>query len=105
MSTPRFTRINEPFQCANCGHSVPAHSEGSCRNHCNRCLASLHLDINPGDRASPCQGLMKAHRVTIRKVHEMVIHHQCEKCGDIRSNIAAADDDFDSLLRIMRERN
>ena len=31
----------------------------SSRDHCPFCLCSLHLDVNPGDRASDCGGIME----------------------------------------------
>ena len=29
------------------------------RDHCPYCLYSKHLDINPGDRANECEGLLR----------------------------------------------
>lgn len=46
------------FVCLNCGYAVPPLGYSS-RNHCPRCLCSLHLDVLPGDRASGCRGLMR----------------------------------------------
>jgi len=43
---------NDAFVCAVCGFQVPPVTEGGYRNHCPRCLHSLHVDESPGDRAA-----------------------------------------------------
>ena len=53
-----FTVIDEEFVCENCGNKVPKLGY-SCRNHCPVCLHSKHVDINPGDRAETCHGLLE----------------------------------------------
>ena len=53
----KFTEIDEEFICEHCGKKVTK-LEYSCRNHCPFCLYSKHLDINPGDRAEKCHGLL-----------------------------------------------
>ena len=50
----------DPFTCKVCGWPVvPAGAGSSHRNHCPNCLYSLHLDKEPGDRASDCHGRME----------------------------------------------
>ena len=47
------------FTCKVCGRPVFPQGAGSDhRNHCPNCLASLHVDEEPGDRASDCGGIM-----------------------------------------------
>ncbi len=57
----RFTGAgaNQPFVCLECGASVPPLAAGGYRNHCPYCLHSLHVDIDPGDRANPCRGVLE----------------------------------------------
>lgn len=50
---------NNGFVCENCGCKVRPLTKGGYRNHCPHCLYSKHVDINPGDRASECGGLME----------------------------------------------
>ncbi len=50
----KFTKIDEEFICENCGKKVEPLGY-TCRNHCNNCLYSKHVDINPGDREETCQ--------------------------------------------------
>ena len=52
---------SEVFTCKNCGRVVVPEGAGSThRNHCPNCLCSLHVDEEPGDRASACGGLLRA---------------------------------------------
>ena len=62
MEQKRFTKNDASFICENCGKEVLPLGYSS-RNHCPFCLWSLHLDINPGDRASECGGKMEPVRV------------------------------------------
>ena len=72
------------FVCQACGAVVMQEGAGSRhRNHCPRCLASIHLDEQPGDRASLCKGVMDAIGVWVRKDGEWAILHRCRKCGAI----------------------
>ena len=48
---------NDTFTCKFCGRTVVPEGAGSShRNHCPYCLASQHLDIEPGDRLADCGG-------------------------------------------------
>jgi hypothetical protein len=90
----RFTvrAANQGFVCAHCDFEVPPLANGSVRNHCPRCLYSLHLDENPGDRAASCGGLMAPVAVEYSGKKGWVIVHRCEHCGAMRRNKAALDD-------------
>ncbi len=101
-----FIMRNESFICESCGKSVSPHPTGSARNHCPFCLTSKHVDAEfPGDRASNCNGMMRAIDLTEKKHKGTVILHQCEKCGKQLTNIPAPDDDVVSLaIRIPEER-
>ena len=53
----------DAFTCKVCGRLCTPESAGSDhRNHCPNCLSSLHVDIEPGDRASYC-GALSSNRV------------------------------------------
>ena len=89
------------FVCQACGAVIAQEGAGSRhRNHCPKCLASLHLDEQPGDRASLCKGVMDAIGVWVRKDGEWSILHRCRKCGAIQSNRIAADDNPIKLVSI-----
>jgi hypothetical protein len=89
---PRFQVINEGFICAYCGTTVEPLANGSCRNHCPECLASLHLDIHPGDRAANCGGIMLPIRAEVHPRKGIILTHQCTQCHTIKRNRAALDD-------------
>ena len=77
----------DAFTCKGCGRLVVPEGAGSShRNHCPYCLHSLHLDEEPGDRASTCHGRMEPVGVWVRKNGEWAILHRCTRCGTIHSN-------------------
>ncbi len=97
METKRFIKNDSGFACAACGREVEPLGYTS-RNHCPYCLASLHLDENPGDRAANCGGIMDAVKADPDPKKGFVIYHKCRECGVIKRNKAAADDDMDLLI-------
>ena len=94
-----FTVIDEEFVCENCGHKVPKLGY-SCRNHCPKCLYSKHVDINPGDREENCHGLLAPIGLEINGTKGYVIIFKCQKCGKIRKNKSADDDNMDLLISL-----
>ena len=90
-----------PFVCKNCGRTVVETGAGTNhRNHCPYCLASQHLDNEPGDRAADCGGIMEPIAVWIRKNGEWAIIHRCKICGVLHSNRIAADDNPLKLMSL-----
>lgn len=97
----RHNACNETFICKVCGAVVGPDGAGSQhRNHCPKCLSSLHVDIKPGDRASLCKGIMEPIGVWARKGGEWAVIHRCRLCGELRSNRIAADDNLALLLSL-----
>ena len=64
------------------------------------CLASAHLDVEPGDRAADCGGVMDPIAVWVRRGGEWAIVHHCRCCGVLSSNRVAADDNPMKLMSI-----
>lgn len=96
----KFIVINESFKCKNCGEENPK-LKGSCRNHCRKCLCSLHVDKdNPGDRQSTCNSLMQPISVYKDGKKGWMINHKCLKCNKLIPNKAANDDDFDEIIQL-----
>ena len=92
---------NDTFTCKVCGRPVVPEGAGSDhRNHCPNCLCSLHVDIEPGDRAADCGGIMVPVAVWGRKSGEWAIIHRCRRCGALSSNRIAADDNPMKLMAI-----
>ncbi|OGJ52285.1 hypothetical protein A2335_01585 [Candidatus Peregrinibacteria bacterium RIFOXYB2_FULL_32_7] len=89
---------NTGFICKNCSfENVPL--KGGLRNHCVKCLYSLHVDDEvPGDRLSKCEGLMKVKNLDYSGKKGYILVHECQKCGKIMRNKMAKDDDQEILL-------
>ena len=95
----KFTKIDEEFLCNNCGKKVEILGY-TCRDHCPECLYSKHVDINPGDRAETCHGDLEPISVELNPKKGYVIVYRCKKCGAIRKNKAAEDDNVDLIIQL-----
>ncbi len=91
-----FQKRKEDFVCEKCGMDVVGTGY---TNHCPECLWGKHVDINPGDRASDCGGMMSPVSVEV-KADQYVLLYKCEKCGFERKNKVAEKDNFDTVLKI-----
>ncbi len=97
----KFKEIDVAFKCINCGYDVEPLGYTS-RDHCPNCLYALHVDINPGDRASDCKGVLVPTDYEKYKDTFKIIY-KCEKCGSIRKNILANDDNYDVFIKLGTE--
>jgi hypothetical protein len=95
----RFAKNDTGFVCANCGEEVPPLYTSS-RDHCTKCLCSLHVDFNPGDRANPCQGLLIPINIERDSKKGYVIVYHCDTCHEYLRCKAAPDDDFETILNL-----
>lgn len=94
--------IDEKFICENCGHEVNKLNY-TARDHCNNCLYSKHVDINPGDRENKCHGLLVP--IDIEKFKDTYkIIYECNKCHEKHKNIVATDDNFEEILLLMQKK-
>jgi len=92
----KFTRTVEDFVCENCGKMVKGDGY---TNHCPSCLWCKHVDINPGDRAEKCGGMMEPIGVEVIGNSSMIIHH-CLKCGFERKNKMSKDDNMETFINL-----
>lgn len=97
----KFTMIDENFVCDVCGREI-FKLNYTARDHCNHCLSSKHVDINPGDRNSQCKGILTPISIEKGSKDKYKIVYKCQKCGMIKKNVMADDDDFETVLDIMR---
>ena len=88
MENKRFTKNDNGFICKNCGKEVLPLGYTS-RNHCPFCLCSLHVDINPGDRANDCGGILRPIKTEPDPKKGYIIIHKCDRCGAVVRNKAA----------------
>lgn len=100
MDTKKFKMIDEEFTCAVCGFQVKPLNY-TARDHCPNCLSSIHVDINPGDRACECKGILRAINVEKGNKDTFKILYKCDKCGEIKRNKMAVDDNYEEILRVM----
>lgn len=103
MEEKRFTKIDEEFICNNCGNKVKKLGYTS-RDHCPTCLYSKHVDINPGDRLETCRGDLVPVSVELNPKKGYVIIYRCKKCGKIRKNKAAEDDNMNLIIKLSAEK-
>ena len=101
MDKAKFTMKDESFTCLVCGKEILPLGY-TARDHCPYCLCSLHVDNNPGDRLCECHGILKPINVEKGSKDELKIVYKCSKCGMIKRNKMAKDDDFDKILDVMR---
>ncbi len=99
LETKRFLARDEEFICENCGKKVSKLGYSS-RDHCPYCLHSKHIDINPGDRAESCCGDLEPIGIEINNRKGYVILFKCKKCGKVKKNKAAEDDNMDLIIKL-----
>ena len=97
MYMKRFTRKKEDFVCEQCGVRVEGNGY---TNHCPACLWCKHVDINPGDRAAQCGGLMEPIGAEVGG-GEYALLHQCVACGFERKNKVAKNDELNEVMKLL----
>lgn len=96
--TKKFQRRIEDFVCAECGKLIVGDGY---TNHCPFCLVSKHVDVQPGDRAEACHGLMDV--VDMEMDHgDLMYTHQCRVCKSQRRIRGHKDDAMDMILATMK---
>ncbi len=95
-----FIRKKENFVCGHCGETVVGDGY---TNHCPVCLWSKHVDVEPGDRAATCGGLMWPVKAELVK-NKTILTHRCEACGYAKRNCLADDDNREALYAVIRNR-
>lgn len=94
-----FQKRVEEFVCAICSTVVKGTGY---TNHCPSCLWSQHVDEAPGDRLAKCGGMMEPIGVELVG-GKYVILHRCVQCGFERKNKVAPNDNFDTILKVVRK--
>ena len=92
----RFQRRVEDFTCEHCWAKVIGDGY---TDHCPQCLWSKHVDINPGDRAATCGGMMKPVALEGSSPHYRILH-KCTRCGGRRIQDAQSDDNPSALVAL-----
>ena len=95
-----FKRTVEDFTCEHCGTSVKGDGY---TNHCPECLWSKHVDVEPGDRAATCGGMMEPIALE-GSTDKYRIIQRCEKCRIERPIALAKNDNMKTVLAIAEYR-
>ena len=93
----KFQRKKENFICENCGKK---NIGDGYTNHCSGCLWSKHVDINPGDRANACQGMLEPTSAYFKNQAWRIIH-RCQKCGEKKEIKFLAGDSLENLEKVI----
>lgn len=94
-----FRRVVEDFECEHCGVHVTG---GGYTDHCPKCLWSKHVDVEPGDRAATCGGMMRPIAIS-GIVDRYMIEYRCDVCGHTKRNKVQAEDDPLCVVNIARQ--
>jgi hypothetical protein len=101
INYPGKQENTKQFVCRHCGRAISLTAPGTGhRNHCPWCLRSLHVDVTPGDRSSSCGGVMEPIAISVRQKNEWMIIHRCTRCGALKGNRIAGDDNEMALLSL-----
>ena len=95
-----FKKTIEDFTCEHCGTHVKGDGY---TNHCPQCLWSKHVDVQPGDRAALCGGMMKPIRLE-GSTNKYRIIQTCERCTISRSITVNKNDDMKAVLALAGNR-
>ena len=94
----KFQKNKENFTCEKCGEKVIGNGY---TNHCPKCLWSKHVDVNPGDRAANCGGMMRPIKIETEK-GECVLTYHCEKCNFERRKKIESNDNFEEVIKLAK---
>ncbi len=91
-----FIKNVEDFTCGNCSAEVKGTGY---TNHCPKCLWSKHVDVDPGDRAEACGGMMQPIAIEGTVARYRLVH-KCAKCSMVRRVDVSEMDDVNALLAL-----
>lgn len=92
----QFQKKIEDFTCEHCQTRVTG---SGYTNHCPICLWSKHVDINPGDRAANCHGMMPPIGLILRHGKKVIIH-RCLKCSHKKMNSIVPSDNQELIIKL-----
>jgi hypothetical protein len=95
-----FKKTVENFVCEHCGHENVGNGF---TDHCEKCLWSKHVDVDPGDRKEECGGMMEPWDAE-RKGREYRVINRCQKCGFLRPSPILPNDDFSSAIGTQKKK-
>jgi len=99
LKSKKFQRRIEDFVCENCGAEVKGNGY---TDHCPNCLWGRHVDVNPGDRAADCRGMMEPVRAEV-KSGKYLLHYKCTKCGHKFRVKSVPNDNLDEIIKLINK--
>jgi len=99
MQSKKFQRRIEDFICENCGTKVKGNGY---TDHCPICLWGKHVDVNPGDRAAKCAGMMEPVRAEA-KSGKYLLYYICKECGYKFRVKSLLEDDFEVIMKLINK--
>ena len=97
----KFQKTQEDFVCDHCGQKNVGNGY---TNHCAFCLWSKHVDINPGDRASSCEGMLVPIDAYFKNQTWRIVH-QCSRCEIQKEIKSAKNDSWAALEKLVAEKS
>lgn len=92
-----FQKKVEDFICAHCGNAVKGNGY---TNHCPQCLWSKHVDVQPGDRAASCGGMMEPVFIEGATGKGYMVTQRCVTCRFERRNSITDADSPDAVVAL-----
>lgn len=83
----------ENFICEYCAHE---NIGTGFTNHCEQCLWSKHVDVDPGDRKETCAGMMEPWDVEPKNGGFRIVH-KCTKCTFLRPSPFLMEDSVEAF--------
>jgi rubrerythrin len=99
MQSKKFQRRIEDFVCEKCGAEVKGNGY---TDHCPICLWGRHVDVNPGDRAAACGGMMEPVRAEV-KSEKYLLYYICKKCGHNFRLKSMPGDNLDAIIKLINK--
>ena len=99
LSGRKFQRKIEDFVCEKCGMEVKGNGY---TDHCPVCLWGRHVDVNPGDRAASCGGMMEPVRAEV-KGGKYLLYYICKGCGHKFRLKSASDDELNAIIKLINK--
>jgi len=99
MQSKKFQRRIEDFICEKCGAEVKGNGY---TDHCPVCLWGRHVDVNPGDRAADCGGMMEPVRVE-KKGEKYLLYYICKECRHQFRVKSAPEDNLEQIIKLINK--
>jgi len=95
----KFQRRIEDFVCEKCGMKTKGNGY---TDHCPACLWGKHVDVNPGDRAAGCGGMMESVKAET-KGDKILLYYICKECGYEFRVKSLPEDNFEAIIRLVNK--